>query len=1000
MLRKKYVVNNIYILYFLFLLTFNFTFIETQQASSNNYLLRSSEINDGASPKQAGTFKIESTSFGAILSIGESFVSSSNQVISSSYKSDIGHIPTWNLPPKIITNLVFPENDRYLYTSKPPMLFGNAGDWDYSGFQINDKLNFELQISTNNLFSTTVYSANTRSSIYNWFITTSPNECLFSATNCSPFPTSGTDSNFTGSIKHIVATDLSVADYYWKVKAFDDFEFSEDSSKPLFHYLLPVVSTNTPVNNEIINASSVVLSWSTTLGANRYQVQISRSCDFTDAVDYFIDVPSLSLMLSSLEDGRYCWRIRPLDILGNPSNYTATLIFYIVTIPVLGVRLISEFYVIPPETEVLLSAYLLGPQDKIVPIFSLSDIDISITGRNPPGDPGVLFNKRLFSDRIEITYKSPLGSGFTSIRATEMRSGDNFQDNITIGSFGRLILLEGKFNPRNIVAKVGEETLIANIIFWAVSENIKLNDLYIALPPTKNAKILRKLRFVEDVNNDGKFTDGVDRLVITIDRGEFDPNIVILPKIRELLPRNVPINYLLLGTFSQPTSDGDFYIDFVPENAGNAWGVISNTIVPIEGISFRAGPISVKSTDKTFFCKWNTGFANFSSREFTAPILNLQGLYLLVSSLDKTCTWHNPVIRISGTGIDNVDITKVSLVEDANADGMFDSSDIAIATGIFSRDDGTLTFPVTISLNPFTTRYFFVLIDITNASNNAYYKVYTKKADQQLIVNGSSSAFSGSDFLYGTLLTKVDAFDQGFVNIITNPQFITQKILQPNKTNSVMSFTFYNSNLKEVRFSELKIVLVIDPLYTSFIKYANLYLDINKNGIVETQTDLLVDRRLFIPEDGAQPWVKFSGFDIGLNKNEYKSFAVSFDITQALNVKIHMRALIESSGSVVITGSPVAKIDGLPVSSHQLVLDKSTDVPPPPENQIISSGGVGGGGCFVQPYLPRKNTQSKHQALPPSLDLLFMFITLLPLIYIVFKLYIFKRLYKMCRREV
>ncbi|MFN7182049.1 MAG: hypothetical protein ACK4NF_05165, partial [Planctomycetota bacterium] len=646
--------------------------ILTQQASSNNYILRTIQINDAASPKQSSTFKLESSSYGAIVSIGETFISSSTQPGSSSYKTDIGHIPTWNLPPRKITNLSFPDYDRYLYTSKPPLLFDNAGDWDYTAFGINDKLNFEVEIATGTSFSPLTYLANTtQNSILNWYITSSRDECLFNGTNCSPFPSSGLNSDFSGSIKHIVATELLLGDYYWRVRSFDDFEFSDDSSKPLFHYILPVVSTSSPANNQVINGSSVTLSWTNTLGAQRYHIQISRTCDFTDAVDYYITAPQLSFILSNLEDGRYCWRIRPFDILGNPSNFSATLTFYIVTIAVLGVRLVAEFYIIPPETEVLLRAYLLGPNDEIVPIFNLNDIDISITGREPPGDPGTLFNKRLFSDRIEITYKSPLSSGFTTIRATEHRSGNSFHDNITIGVFGRLILLEGKFNPKNIIAKTGDETLIANFKLWAISENIKLNDLYITLPSNKNATILNKLKLVEDVNNDGRFTPGIDRIVLTLTRREFDPNVVILPKIRELLPRNVAINYLLFGTFSRSTVDGDFYIDFNPANSGIAWGLNSSMIVPIEGIPFRAGPIRVKDNEKSYTCKWNTGFANFSLRKFNTPITKLQALHFVVSSTDVSCIWNNPVIRISGTGRDNLDISRVLLVEDVNSDGIY-----------------------------------------------------------------------------------------------------------------------------------------------------------------------------------------------------------------------------------------------------------------------------------------------------------------------------------------
>lgn len=962
----------------IFLLPFS---LYGQLAVSTNYILRTSNTADAHTPVSSFSFKAEALNYGITATIGELTVSPSSQLISSNYKTDIGFTPTWNLPPKIVTTLTFPENDRYLYTSKPPFLFANAGDWDYTAFGINDKLHFEVRVSTDYSFLNLSYSAHTRKSILNWFTTSANNagDCLFNNTGCLAFPAEGIESNSTNYIKHISLTDLPLNNYYWKVIAYDDFEGGEDSVKPIFHYILPIVSTTSPGNEQIINGTSAVLGWQAPPGAIKYQIQISRTCDFSDAIDYFVNSPNLSLTLNGLQDGKYCWRIRPFDILNNPSNYTATFVFYIVTIPVLGVRLLAEFYVIPPDTKVLLRAYLLGPEEQIVNILSPSDIDIFISGKQPPGDPGTLSDKKAFSDRIEITYRSGLSAGITSIKAVENRSGHSFTDSVNIGVFGKLLMLEGQFNPKTTYVKVGEEVVIANFKFWAVSENVKLNDLILQLPPTKVSKILKKIRLVEDVNNDGEYNENVDRLIRTVNRSEFDPPIVIFEKIVELLPRNNPINYLLLGTFRSESTEGDFYLDFVPANSGNAWGLISNAPIGIEGINFSAGPFIVNNNKKTYTCNWGPAI-NISLRKFSAPLNNIQALHFLVSADNSSsCIWINPTIRISGTGIDNRDISSVKLVEDVNGNGMYEPAvDKILVSDKFLVDDGKLTLPLSITINPGTTRYFFIFIDVTISSPDATYQIHIRRSDQNLLINGLSSKFNGNDFIYGTFLINITHPSKGFVNILNNYSGVSQKSLKPNKANEIMSFTLYNSNLEDVHFRKLKIGLTLDPLKTSFITYGRLYLDISKNGMIDSEQDLLLEKKLFIPNDSLIPSIEFSNFDVLIPKNEYRSFVVALDVSVVYDVSIYLRGLITDSGALTISGSPEAEIDGVPISSQQLIVEKiKGEIPPSIPAQI--SGGGGGGGCFVQPQIRQHNNIN-------NFDFLFAIILLVPLAIVIIRI--------------
>jgi hypothetical protein len=237
----------------------------------------------------------------------------------------------------------------------------------------------------------------------------------------------------------------------------------------------------------------------------------------------------------------------------------------------------------------------------------------------------------------------------------------------------------------------------------------------------------------------------------------------------------------------------------------------------------------------------------------------------------------------------------------------------------------------------------------------------------------------GNDFLYGSLLTNITSPGRGFLNIISNNQNFAPKILKPNNVNQVMNFYLYNSNLEDVNFKGLELNLSADPLLTTFINYAYLYQDLNMNGRVDSG-DLLLDKRLFVQDGAIVPVVKFSGFDVRIGINEYKSFIVAFELSTAYNVTITMRTIITSGGSLIITGSPEPDIDGAPVSSNQLLLEKSSQpTPPPPAPAPQTFNGGGGGGCYVKPNFSNDNNKG-------NMDFSFALITLLPFIYIVFKL--------------
>lgn len=72
-------------------------------------------------------------------------------------------------------------------------------------------------------------------------------------------------------------------------------------------------------------------------------------------------------------------------------------------------------------------------------------------------------------------------------------------------------------------------------------------------------------------------------------------------------------------------------------------------------------------------------------------------------------------LQASGTGNDNLDLTAIKLIRDANANGQIDSGETPTATGTFSADNGTLTLTLStpLALSPGNSQ-FLVVADIAS----------------------------------------------------------------------------------------------------------------------------------------------------------------------------------------------------------------------------------------------------------------------------------------------
>ena len=127
--------------------------------------------------------------------------------------------------------------------------------------------------------------------------------------------------------------------YYWRVRAWDasgnasgfedPWSFTVDTMPP------PVPTPSSPSNGSLLNSSSPSLSWSPVSKDSLqilYRVSVSRSPDFTDALDSGW-IPQTSWRPPPLVDGTYYWRVMAVDEIGNESGWSETRSFTVDTTP-------------------------------------------------------------------------------------------------------------------------------------------------------------------------------------------------------------------------------------------------------------------------------------------------------------------------------------------------------------------------------------------------------------------------------------------------------------------------------------------------------------------------------------------------------------------------------------------------------------------------------------------------------------------------------------------
>ncbi|MBN1310363.1 MAG: polysaccharide deacetylase family protein, partial [Anaerolineae bacterium] len=114
--------------------------------------------------------------------------------------------------------------------------------------------------------------------------------------------------------------------YYWRVRTNDGMGTWGDHS-PVWTFTingkLPLSPTLlTPANKSTISDSTPTFDWKNVPNADHYRIQIDDNADFSSPAADSQPTNSTYTPRKPLPDGRYYWRVRTADSMGNWSNYS------------------------------------------------------------------------------------------------------------------------------------------------------------------------------------------------------------------------------------------------------------------------------------------------------------------------------------------------------------------------------------------------------------------------------------------------------------------------------------------------------------------------------------------------------------------------------------------------------------------------------------------------------------------------------------------------------
>ena len=392
-------------------------------------------------------------------------------------------------------------------------------------------------------------------------------------------------------------------------------------------------------------------------------------------------------------------------------------------------------------------------------------------------------------------------------------------------------------------------------------------------------------------------------------------------------------NLYIVYVDKSTTNPSEYDIFFsISENSGDSWTVPES--IPISGNEFRPD-ISISSQGVPYVVFQKKGEASFDIfYTSTQGVLRLsegennpyklfpngisaskeeKNIPALQIKIESENSIEDVVIKslklkTSGLGDDSKEVSKVSLYQDLDKNGLISIDDIKIADGVFDKDDGAVIFQGSITVPKNSSVYFLVTYSLSSKKDSTF-QPSVESAD--ILAIGKDTGFNQDirgDKIMGVKIVVEEEITEGGASsqpilLLSIIEQQTKKFAPGQRDFQIVAFKVMNPSRENILLSGLS----ISVFGMRSVENVKLWADYDSDGVLTTSDKLL-------SLSSIQETLTSVSLTAGLviQKGGSASFIISSDVTKTAT-EFYVVMTTASAQSVLTLTKP--EVVGLPISS-------------------------------------------------------------------------------------
>lgn len=493
---------------------------------------------------------------------------------------------------------------------------------------------------------------------------------------------------------------------------------------------------------------------------------------------------------------------------------------------------------------------------------------------------------------------------------------------MTLTAAGALDVVAGSANPGSSNEPI-DASGIAMLQFRLTAsdvENINVTTVRINGVGTGDDAIdISQIGLYEDVNGNGIYDINTDQTIATSSTFATNDGYLTISTPGQVITKGTSQNWLILYDFSGSASYGEtFRTRLLEPGDVTASGVTSSQSITPTMSAIVGGLKTMSTTGNLTLAAGSSNPINgtINAGESGVEILQLR----LTASSAESLLVASAKFKASGTGNDQTDISAVTLYNDLNDNGLFDSGvdTLLAASGTFSADDTviTFTFADSVIINAGETQNWLLAYDFNSGlSNNNTYKASIELASYINVtgaVSRQSLTPSGSFAVNGATKSIVSV---GILTINPGSGNPGDSYEAAGATNiEMLAINMSVSAAESLRVDQLTATALGTINDVTDISSVRLYRDNNANGTLDLTVDTQLDTiHIYNGDNGT---LVFALNDT-LIPGSQTDYLMVYDLSGSASADEYFNARVDIGGYTVtgLESSQSATVQGEPITS-------------------------------------------------------------------------------------